>query len=413
MFEGRPYYFTGTNFWYGCYIGSPGVTGDRERLKRELDNLASNGITHLRILAGAEDSYMKKSIKPYIQSSPGVYNEELLIGLDYLLAELGKRNIKAVVFLNNYWEWTGGMTQYNYWADSAGKVDLTVTYDWRAFMNYSASFYANKKANEIFRNFVKTIITRKNTVSGFYYYEDPAIMAWQLANEPRPGEGPEAFANAANYYKWIDSTAGFIHSLDKNHLVTTGSEGLAGSMQSEEIYLKAHASKNIDFMTFHLWPKNWGWFRAEKPEETYPVTEEKALEYVKKHIEYASILGKPVIMEEFGIPRDYEKTAPGSPVTIRDRYYKKLFELIYDSASAGAPIAGTDFWAWGGEGRGKNADELWRVGDPFVGDPPQEPQGLNSVFDADKSTLEIIRNHAVKFSKLSQKEWLKPVFERK
>jgi mannan endo-1,4-beta-mannosidase len=30
----------------------------------------------------------------------------------------------------------------------------------------------------------------------------------------------------------------------------------------------------------------------------------------------------------------------------------------------------------------------------FVGDPPQEPQGANSVFDCDATTLEIIRAHA-------------------
>lgn len=406
VLDGKPFYFTGTNFWYGIYLGSPGVTGDRERLKRELDNLKSLGLTHLRILAAAEDSYMNKSVKPFLQPKPNVYNQELLEGLDYLLNEMRKRDMKAVVFLNNYWEWTGGMTQYNYWTDSITRVDLHITNDWHAFMNYSASFYVNKKGNEIFRKFIKDIITRKNKFSGLYYYEDPAIMSWQLANEPRPGEGKEGIEKAEHYYKWIDSTSQYIHSLDPNHLVSTGSEGLAGSCESEEIYLKAHESKYVDFMTFHLWPKNWGWYKADKADETYPVTEKKAIEYVNKHIGYARKLNKPTIMEEFGIPRDFEKTSAASAVSVRDKYYKKLFEVIYDSASVGAPIAGTNFWAWGGEGRGKNADELWRIGDPFLGDPPQEPQGLNSVFDSDASTLAIIRAHALRFMRLMQSEKL-------
>jgi mannan endo-1,4-beta-mannosidase len=67
---------------------------------------------------------------------------------------------------------------------------------------------------------------------------------------------------------------------------------------------------------------------------------------------------------------------------------------LYDSAKAGAPFAGSNFWGWGGHERGKNADDIWREGDPFVGDPPQEPQGFNSVFIADTSTLRILRNHA-------------------
>lgn len=406
VLDGKPFYFTGTNFWYGCYLGSPGPTGDRERLKRELDNLKSLGLTHLRILAASEDSYMNKSVKPFIQPKPNEYNEELLEGLDYLLNEMRKRDMKAVVFLNNYWEWTGGMTQYNFWSDSTTRVNLHITNDWHAFMNYSASFYVNKKGNEIFRKFLKDIITRKNKISGLYYYEDPAIMSWQLANEPRPGEGAEGIKNADHYYMWIDSTSQYIHSLDPNHLISTGSEGLAGSCELEEIYLKAHESKYVDFMTFHLWPKNWGWYKAERADETYPVTERKAVEYVNKHIGYARKLNKPVIMEEFGIPRDFEKCAPASASTVRDKYFKKIFDVLYDSASTGAPIAGSNFWAWGGEGRGKNADDLWRIGDPFVGDPPQEPQGLNSVFDVDLTTLDIIKAHAFKFMQLSQNEKL-------
>jgi mannan endo-1,4-beta-mannosidase len=37
---------------------------------------------------------------------------------------------------------------------------------------------------------------------------------------------------------------------------------------------------------------------------------------------------------------------------------------------------------------------MWKQGDPFTGDPPQEPQGRNSIFTSDTSTLAIIRNHA-------------------
>ena len=37
--NGKPSCYTGTNLWYGCYIGSPGETGDRPRLLRELDSL--------------------------------------------------------------------------------------------------------------------------------------------------------------------------------------------------------------------------------------------------------------------------------------------------------------------------------------------------------------------------------------
>ena len=37
---------------------------------------------------------------------------------------------------------------------------------------------------------------------------------------------------------------------------------------------------------------------------------------------------------------------------------------------------------------------MWRPGDDFTGDPPQEPQGRNSVFATDASTLEILKTYA-------------------
>jgi mannan endo-1,4-beta-mannosidase len=66
ILDDEPYYFLGTNLWYGCYLGSSGITGDRERLIKELDLLKSLGITNLRILAASETSNIKNSLKPAI-----------------------------------------------------------------------------------------------------------------------------------------------------------------------------------------------------------------------------------------------------------------------------------------------------------------------------------------------------------
>ncbi len=397
--NGKLYYYTGTNLWYGCYIGSTGKTGDRKRLIKELDNLKSLGITNLRILGASEESYIKNSLKPAIQIKPGVYDENLLDGLDYLLYEMRKRGMHAVIFLNNYWEWTGGMAQYVDWANGGGGVDPGKN-NYPKFMNYSASFYGNEKADEMFLHYVYQLITRKNHYTGDYYYDDPAIMAWQLANEPRPGINrywlPE-------YYTWIKTTANFIHEIDPNHLVTTGSEGLAGTLEDSTIYLTTHEMKGIDYMTMHLWPKNWGWFDAKNIAITYPRTEKNAIHYIDKHIYYAREVGKPLVMEEFGLPRDSEKCETGTPTTARDTYFKKILGMIYDSAAAGAPIAGTNFWGWGGEGRSMHPDNTWQPGDPFTGDPPQEPQGLNSVFDTDTSTINILKLNAQKMKALDNK----------
>jgi mannan endo-1,4-beta-mannosidase len=225
-------------------------------------------------------------------------------------------------------------------------------------------------------------------------------MAWQLANEPRPGRN-NTWLN--QYYIWIESAAQYIHSIDQKHLVSTGNEGLAGSLQDSVIYLTAHRSKNIDYLTFHLWPKNWSWFDAKNIAKTYQTTENNAVAYINQHIAFAADLNKPIVMEEFGLPRDSEFCKTTSPTTARDRYYKKVLTLIYDSSAAGAAIAGTNVWAWGGEGRGKHPDDQWIPGDPFVGDPPQEPQGFNSIFDSDSTTIAILKDHAEKMESLNRK----------
>ncbi len=149
-------------------------------------------------------------------------------------------------------------------------------------------------------------------------------MSWQLANEPRPGpDGPEAESNLPVFNRWIDETASFIHGLDTNHLVSTGSEGTIGFAFQAEPYVQAHQFKSIDYVTCHVWPKNWGWFDPLKFEETLPSSESKALAYIQEHCLLARRLGKPLVMEEFGLARDSAACLPGSPTTARDRYFAK------------------------------------------------------------------------------------------
>lgn len=78
---------------------------------------------------------------------------------------------------------------------------------------------------------------------------------------------------------------------------------------------------------------------------------------------------------------------PASPTTARDRYYDFVFSLIETEPT----IYGCNFWGWGGEARPLH--EQWQVGDPYTGDPAQEQQGLNSVFDCDTTTLNIIKKY--------------------
>jgi len=393
--RGAPYYFAGTNMWYGAYLGSPGPTGNRPRLLRELDSLAACGIANLRVLAASEESAIRRSVKPAFQRAPGVVDDSLLQGLDFLLDAMAKRDMHAVLYLGNYWEWSGGFSQYNVWAGGHTVDPEDTSQGWAAFMNYSATFYSNAKAMEMFREYAQRIIGRRNTENGRLYAADPTIMSWQLANEPRPGRDDESGVNnLPAFYRWIDETAKFIHELDSNHLVSAGSEGTVGTLRSEDFYRRAFQTPHVDYLNLHLWPLNWGWFNPENWQATLPSTEIKAIAYINQHLALARTLAKPIVMDEFGLGRDGGKILPGTPTQARDRYYRVICRVLEDSARAGAPIAGSNFWAWGGEGSARHPDGMWRSGDSFVGDPPQEPQGRNSIFASDTSTISIIREHA-------------------
>lgn len=57
---------------------------------------------------------------------------------------------------------------------------------------------ATLRLRQAYHNYIKLILTRKNTITGVMYSEDPTIMAVELANEPHTkcGRAPSAHARA-------------------------------------------------------------------------------------------------------------------------------------------------------------------------------------------------------------------------
>ncbi len=402
MLNGQRYAFLGTNIWYAVNLGALAQGGNRARLVRELNRLKEMGITNLRIMGASEGLNQPKTVWPPIQPHPAQYDERLLKGMDFVLAEMAKRNMKAVIYLNNFWVWTGGMAQYVSWATKEPLPNAFLPqYTWSQFMNFSARFYNNARAQRWYEAYLSMLIQHRNTITGVLYKDDPTIMSWQLANEPRPGEGAVGKSHFKAFAQWIHHAAAFIRSLDPNHLISTGNEGLFGCMRDSALFLKIHNDPNIDYATFHLWAFNWGWFDPLNARATFDSALIKARRYVQEHIRLAETLQKPLVLEEFGLPRDDHSFSPKATTHYRDRYYQKVFEWVWENARGGGPLTGSNFWAWAGEGRARDARHpTWQKGDAFTGDPPQEPQGLNSVFDCDSSTIAILKAFARKMQTL-------------
>ena len=390
--NGAPYYYIGTNFWYGAILGSEGEGGNRTRLNKELDFLKSMGINNLRVLVGSDGKNgITSKVEPTLQKTPGVYNDTILAGLDYLLFQMGKRKMYAVLYLNNSWEWTGGYSQYLEWA-GYGKAPVPAVDGWPAYMKYVRLYHQSDSAKALFRNYVKDIITRTNRYSGKKYVNDEAIMSWQIGNEPRAfsDENKEPFA------RWISDVAAQIKSLDKNHMVSTGSEGKHGCEEDIQLFERIHADKNVDYMNVHLWPFNWGWVTKDSLSEKLPLAKVNTKNYIAEHLQVAKKYKKPLVMEEFGFPRDGFKFSKESTTTARDSYCKFVFNLIIADKKVGGYFAGCNFWGWGGFANPSEKHIFWQKGDDYCGDPAQEEQGLNSVFASDK-TVGIIKESIRKF----------------
>ena len=384
--DGKPYYFVGANFWYGAILGSEGEGGNRERLHKELDFLKSIGINNLRVLVGADgENGIKTRVGPSLQVAPGVYNDTILAGLDYFMNELRERDMTAVLYLNNSWEWSGGYSVYLQWSGHGDAVVPAVD-GWPAYMEYVKQFPQSDSAKALFANHVNYIVSRTNRYNQIKYVDDPTIMSWQIGNEPRAfsDENKEPFA------RWMADVAAQIKSLDPNHMVSSGSEGSWGCEMDMSLFEKIHADPNINYLNIHIWPYNWSWVKADSLTELLPRAKENTKKYIDDHMVIARKYSKPIVLEEFGFPRDGFSFSKEAPTTARDEYYRYVFDLIRQDRESGGLFAGCNFWAWGGFA-GQNPDHVfWEKGDDYTGDPAQEQQGLNSVFATD-STIEIIK----------------------
>lgn len=423
LFRGRPFIFMGANLWYAMHLACDNcASGNRERLIRELDSLAAMGVTSVRVLAsgegsgdgGAQASALRQwTVLPALQPEAGEYNRHLLVGLDFVLQELGRRGMMAVMVLNNAWPWSGGMGQYLDWAEdnpppTPRRKEFTNIESWQhaGYFHRANEFFDSTRAIELSHNHIKYLLARRNSFTGRFYAADPTIMAWQLAHEPRPlDSGPREA-----YLEWITLTSELIKELAPHHMVSIGSEGAHAKRAEEMVSLAStkpgwtpwavdtaefeeeHAIKNIDYATVHLWPSQWG-FTQKTQQQTWIA---RTKQYLEAHMDAAVRLGKPLVIEEVGMPRDGDSYLETSPARDRNTLFSSIFALAYTSMAERGAIAGVSFSGWSGEGRKQHG--LWEEGDPLIAEPPSEFQGWNSIYDTDASTIEVVTSYAHRFA---------------
>lgn len=364
--NGRSEYFIGTNLWYAGRLAKD--EAGRERLERELDTLKSLGVTNLRVLATEGED---------------------IAALRYALDRMQERGMCAVLFLNNAWEWSYGFADYLE-AAGEGPQPRPATDGYQAYMKAMAAFCASEKAVALNHDYVRNIVSALK--------DHPAIFSWQISNEPRCFSDDPAVRDA--FVNYIHGTAALVKSLDPVHMVSTGNEGLKGCEEDISLYERINSCEDIDYITIHIWPYNWGWVKQDSVNDGIDGAVEKTGAYIDEHLDLARRLGKALVIEEFGYPRDGFSFDRACTTEGRNRIYSYVFSRVAESAQNGGELAGCNFWGWGGFA--EPSHEMWQEGDDFCGDPAQEAQGLNSVFVTDSSTVGAISVYASTLSEMTR-----------
>ena len=347
VLHGQPYYYAGTNCYYLMVFAAD--VDLRDDVDEVLEDAADLGLTVVRTWAFNDGASEWNAL----QISPGVYQEHVFQGLDYVLHKADQVGIRLILPLVNNWDDYGGMNQYVAWSATASQHD---------------DFYTDASCKQWYKDHVAQVLNRVNSFNGRVYRTDPTVFAWELANEPR--QESDWFGD--DLQAWIEEMSAFAKSLDPVHLVTTGSEGYYGPTGPAHNpfawfgdlgvdYIRNHTPTTIDFCCFHGYPDHWA------------MNYTQSMAWVQDHIDDTDmLLGKPAIFEEFGKFR---------PLGERDNYFQGWYDEIYTAAATGESAGGSNFWI-------------------LYHDDYPDYDGFGVYYPSDVSTCQIITTEAARMATL-------------
>ncbi|PUZ55489.1 hypothetical protein GQ55_5G215800 [Panicum hallii var. hallii] len=325
VLNGNPFFANGFNaYWLMSFGADPAQRG---RVTSALSQAAGAGLSVARTWAFSDGG------SNALQYSPGRYNENTFQGLDFVLSEARKHGIKMILSLVNSYDSFGGRKQYVQWAREQGQS-----------IGSDDEFFTNPVVKGFYKNHIKTVLTRVNTITGVAYKDDPTIMAWELMNEPRC----QSDLSGRTLQSWIAEMAAHVKSIDGAHLLEAGLEGFYGASTPSRAaavnpsgyqlgtdFVANNRAPGIDFATVHAYPDQW------LPGLDAPSQLRFLGAWLDAHVADArDALRKPLLVAEFGRSR----RDPGYSGDQRDAVFGAVYGKVYESARAGGPAAGALFW---------------------------------------------------------------------
>ncbi|PYQ04603.1 MAG: hypothetical protein DMF82_10230 [Acidobacteria bacterium] len=288
-----------------------------------LDTAAASGFNVVRLWGSLEignqdgsNSINRKAEGVYFQYWDGgapAYNDgpDGLQRLDYVVYKAGQLGLELIIPFVNNWNGFGGMDQYVRWRGG----------------RYHDDFYADPVIRGWYKAWIAHLLDHRNVYTGVAYKDDPAIMTWELANEPRcksAGAYPQSSAcTTRTLIDWAGEVASFVKSIDPNHLLSVGDEGFYCSPSAtdwtencgEGVDTLALAElPGVDLLSFHLYPDGWGksaaWGTA----------------WIERHLQDAGRIHERAVLGEFGL---LDKAT-------RNPLYKEWTDSVLTGGGAGA-----------------------------------------------------------------------------
>ncbi len=306
VLHGRPFRFVGAN------VGIVHGPLERSEAARVLDVVAADGVRVVRVWALGETDGAEPWRDDFaVRRGPHGWIESTARHLDGLIAEAAARHLRVIVVLANRWGDFGGFPQYLRWAGVRPRGEgLRASELRRIYTDESVSF--------AYQDHVRRLVTRRNSVTGVPWRDDPTILAWELVNES------EALTceSGDRLVEWVDRHARFVHALDANHLVGAGVFGY-WSAQGRAIWTRVHALESIDYADHH----------AYFDDSALVVAPEDLPAWIAERAAVArDTLHKPLVFGEFGFTRT---AFPGDE---RARWFRAFLEAANVAGVSGAAV---------------------------------------------------------------------------
>ncbi|KAI4252093.1 MAG: hypothetical protein LQ352_004476 [Teloschistes flavicans] len=342
--------FAGINAWWLSY------TKNNSDIDRVLGDVVKSGLSVVRVWGFGDVNDSASATQNYFQvlqrdQAPflSVDSQTGIPVLDYVISSAEKQNVKIILALSN---------------GANGSMD-SLTFYAAAHSTDKKSFFTNPATQKDYMAYVSFIVNR--------YKASPAIFSWEICNEPQydcdsaENCDSDKCCDTSIITKWATTVSQHIKSLDPAHMVSLGDEGWIAQPYNVPAGVNTYPYNgpkginftanleipSIDFGTVHMYTDLGG--------ETY----DWGNTYIHEHAEIAKSVGKPVILEEYGV--EYK-------VSNRTAILQGWQETVIEEKLAG--------------------DLLWQMGEMLTGTNPVDDYRVNFDEDAGSEWEVLVVGHA-------------------